>query len=66
MLTANPDDVLPAAVLFERFGLARESEAAYRTYLARNPKQPERVLALIGFLVRQIGHRRPSTFVGWR
>ena len=27
----NPDDVLPAAVLFERFGLARESEAAYRT-----------------------------------
>ena len=41
------------AGLFERFGFAREAEAACRAFIARNPNEPERVLVLASFLARQ-------------
>ena len=41
------------AGLLERFGFAREAEAAYKAFIARNPNEPERVLVLASFLARQ-------------
>jgi tetratricopeptide (TPR) repeat protein len=48
-----PDELASLAGLFERFGFAREAEAACRAFIARNPNEPERVLALASFLARQ-------------
>ncbi len=44
------------AVLFDRFGLVKEAEQAYRADVARKPIEAARVLALIEFLAR---HDRP-------
>ena len=41
------------ADLLNRYGFAKEAEAAYKAFIARDPKQPERVLALAQFLARQ-------------
>ncbi|MGC8641283.1 MAG: tetratricopeptide repeat protein, partial [Isosphaeraceae bacterium] len=48
-----PDDIGPVADLLNRYKFAKEAEAAYKAYIARDPKQPERVLALARFLARQ-------------
>jgi tetratricopeptide (TPR) repeat protein/predicted TPR repeat methyltransferase len=52
-----PDQIGPVADLLSRYGFAKEAEAAYKAFIARDPKQPERVLALAGFLA---GHDRPA------
>ena len=49
----NPDQMRVGAVLFDRFGLLKEAEQAYRADMARNPNETARVLALIDFLARQ-------------
>jgi predicted Zn-dependent protease len=49
----SPDQVGAAAGLFERYGFAKEAEAAYKAFAARDQKQPERTLALAQFLARQ-------------
>ncbi len=36
-----------------RYGFAKEAETAYKAFIARDPKQPEPVLALAQFLARQ-------------
>ena len=41
------------ADLLNRYGFAKEAEAAYKAFIARDPKQPERALALAQFLARQ-------------
>ena len=41
------------ADLLNRYGFAKEAEAAYKAFIAREPRQPERVLALAQFLARQ-------------
>ncbi len=48
-----PDELASLAGLLERFGFAREAEAACRAFIARNPNEPERVLVLASFLARQ-------------
>src|SRR5262249_9997817 len=48
-----PDQIGVVADLLNRFGFAPEAEAAYRAFIARDPKQPERVLALATFLAGQ-------------
>ena len=48
-----PDQIGPVADLLNRYGFAKEAEAAYKAFVARDPKQPERVLALAQFLARQ-------------
>jgi len=48
-----PDQVGPVADLLNRYGFAKEAEAAYKAVIARDPKQPERALALARFLARQ-------------
>src|SRR5262249_33433608 len=54
---AVPDEIGLVADLLNRHGFAREAEAAYQAFIARDPKQPERVLALAQFLA---GRGRPS------
>jgi tetratricopeptide (TPR) repeat protein len=49
----NPDQMRVGAILFDRFGLLKEAEQAYRADMARNPNETARVLALIDFLARQ-------------
>ncbi|MFI5457357.1 MAG: tetratricopeptide repeat protein [Isosphaerales bacterium] len=60
-LDQNPDLVGRGAFLLERFGLLKEAEPAYRAYVARNPNEPERILALVEFLTRQ---DRPQEALG--
>jgi predicted Zn-dependent protease len=48
-----PDQIGPVADLLNRYGFAKEAEAAYKEFVAREPGQPERVLALARFLERQ-------------
>ena len=48
-----PDQIGPVADLLNRYGFAKEAEAAYKAFVARDPKQPERALALAQFLARQ-------------
>ncbi|MHB1556389.1 MAG: tetratricopeptide repeat protein [Isosphaeraceae bacterium] len=48
-----PDEIGAVADLLDRHGFAMEAEAAYRAFVAREPGQPERSLALAQFLVRQ-------------
>ena len=49
----NPDQVRLAAHVFDRFGLLKDAERAYRADLARNPNETASVLALVEFLARQ-------------
>jgi Tfp pilus assembly protein PilF len=49
----TPDNLLAVAELLERHGHAPEAEAAFRAFVAADPKQPERQLSLIAFLTRQ-------------
>ncbi len=46
----RPDQIGPVAELLSHYGFARQAEEAYRAFLARDPRQPERILALAGFL----------------
>jgi len=48
-----PDQIGAVADLLNRYGFAKEAEAAYKAFIARDPKQPERALALAQFLARQ-------------
>ncbi|HKI19939.1 MAG TPA: tetratricopeptide repeat protein, partial [Isosphaeraceae bacterium] len=48
-----PDQIGLVADLLSRYGFAKEAEEAYKAFIARDPKQPERVLALAQFLARQ-------------
>jgi tetratricopeptide (TPR) repeat protein len=48
-----PDQIGPVADLLDRYGFTKEAEAAYKAFIARDPKQPERVLALVPLLGRQ-------------
>jgi predicted Zn-dependent protease len=48
-----PDQIGLVADLLNRYGFVKEAETAYKAFIARGPKQPERVLALAQFLARQ-------------
>src|SRR5262249_2908554 len=48
-----PDQIGAVADLLGRYGFAKEAEGAYKAFAAVEPKQPERVLALAAFLIRQ-------------
>ena len=48
-----PDQVGLVADLLSRYGFVKEAETAYKAFIAREPKQPERALALARFLARQ-------------
>src|SRR5262249_21764233 len=48
-----PDQIGPVADLLNRYGFAKQAEAAYKAFIYRDPKQPERTLALAHFLARQ-------------
>ncbi len=48
-----PDQIGLVADLLSRYGFTKEAEEAYKAFIARDPKQPERVLALAQFLARQ-------------
>ena len=51
-----PDQLGPVASLLDRFGYIKEAEESYKAFLARDSKDPDRVLALAEHLVR---HDRP-------
>jgi tetratricopeptide (TPR) repeat protein len=48
-----PDQIGSVADLLNRYGFAKEAEEAYKAYVARDPRQPDRVLALATFLARK-------------
>jgi len=48
-----PDQIGSVADLLNRYGFAQEAEAAYKAFIAREPTQPERVLAFAEFLADQ-------------
>ena len=48
-----PDQIGFVADLLNRYGFAKEAEEAYKAFIARDPKQPERALVLAQFLARQ-------------
>ena len=48
-----PDQIATVAVLLDRYGFLKDAEKAYKESIARNPSEPERVLALVPFLARQ-------------
>ncbi len=48
-----PDQIGIVADLLSHYGFAKEAEAAYKAFAARDPKQPERMLPLAQFLARQ-------------
>jgi tetratricopeptide (TPR) repeat protein len=48
-----PDLIGPVADLLNRYGFTKEAEAAYKAFVAREPRQPERVLALATHFARQ-------------
>ena len=45
-----PDQIGVVADLLNRYGFVREAEEAYKAFIAREPKQPERALSLAAFL----------------
>jgi tetratricopeptide (TPR) repeat protein len=47
-----PDEIGMVAGMLDRFGFAREAEAAYQAFIALNPGDPERPLRLASFLAR--------------
>ncbi len=49
----GPDQIGAVADLLNRYGFAKEAEAAYKAFIAREPRQPERSLALAQFLTSQ-------------
>jgi tetratricopeptide (TPR) repeat protein len=51
----SPELIGPIAVLLNRFGFPAEAERAFREFVARDPKRPERVLSLATFLAGQKG-----------
>jgi cellulose synthase operon protein C len=48
-----PDQTGRLADLLSRFGFVKEAETAYKAFVACEPRQPERSLALAGFLARE-------------
>jgi tetratricopeptide (TPR) repeat protein len=48
-----PTEIGTVAELLNRYGFAKEAEQAYRAFVARDPGQPQRTLALAQFLARQ-------------
>ena len=48
-----PDQIGLVAAMFDRYGFAKDAEEAYRAFIARNPKELERELALVPLLARQ-------------
>ena len=48
-----PDQIGPVADLLNRYGFAKEAEAAYKAFVARDPRQPERSSPSAQFLGRQ-------------
>ncbi|HKM54863.1 MAG TPA: tetratricopeptide repeat protein, partial [Isosphaeraceae bacterium] len=48
-----PDQIGVVARLLDRYGFVGEAEQAYKTFIGRNPNEPERALALVPLLVRQ-------------
>jgi cellulose synthase operon protein C len=48
-----PNQIGTVADLLNRYGFAREAEAAYKAFMAREPREPERSLVLAQFLARQ-------------
>ena len=49
----SPDQIGPVADLLNRYGFLREAEVAYKAFIAQDPRQPERVLALVPVLAGQ-------------
>ena len=47
-----PDQIGHVADLLSRYGFVKEAETAYKAFIAREPRQPERSLALAQFLAR--------------
>jgi len=48
-----PDQIGNVADLLDRYGFAKEAEEAYKAFVARDPRQPERGLVLAQFLARK-------------
>ncbi len=48
-----PDEIGAVAMLLDRFGFAKDAEEAYKSFVARDPKEPERVLRMASFLARR-------------
>ena len=48
----TPEQVGQVAALLDRYGFRKQAESAYRTFVARNPKETERLLVLVPFLAR--------------
>jgi tetratricopeptide (TPR) repeat protein len=48
-----PDEIGRVAQFLEQYGFAQQAEACYKAFIARDPKQPERLLTLAAFLARQ-------------
>ncbi len=51
-----PDQIGAVADLFNRYGFVKEAEEAYKAYVARDSRQPERALDLAKFLASQGRH----------
>ena len=51
----HPELIGPLAALLNRYGFSVEAEAAYKEFVQREPKRPERKLALANFLTGQKG-----------
>jgi predicted Zn-dependent protease len=49
----SPDQIGAVADLLDRYGFTQRAEEAYRVFVARDTRQPERTLALARFLARQ-------------
>jgi cellulose synthase operon protein C len=48
-----PEQIGPVADLLNHYGFAKQAEEAYKAFIAREPKQADRVLALANFLARR-------------
>jgi len=48
-----PDEIGTVADLLHRYGFVKEALEAYKAFVARDPRQPERALVLAQFLARQ-------------
>jgi len=53
---AIPDQIGTVAELLNRYGFTTEAEAAYKAYVARDARQPERALVLAAFLAGKGRH----------
>ena len=49
----SPQEIGAVADLLSRYGFAKEAETAYKAFIASEPRQPERSLALARFLASQ-------------